>query len=412
MRRATALGLSASLALTGTSAIAVADALRLPPTGTLDFGAFWRAARWAIEGRRGSLYPAVSFGDAGGGTFKGFVNPPHVAPMFIPLGHLSLSTASFVFAALNLVLLAALAMTAWRLLRSFGLPVVESATATLLMVGSAAVSTTVVNGAMSLFVVGAMAAVVFFDRRGDAWLTGLAFGVLSIKPQYAILPFVFLVARRRWRTVGGALISSSLLVGVSLPFTGVKPWTQYLPFLDRYAASLDIWRVSNEDAQWLPKEMLNIRGLLVRALGTSRVSLINNLSVVVLAVGVVVVIVLARHARNESTNNSWAAVIALTVVTSQHTNISDGVLLFVALILLVRSADARSVDCLVFGLLALDIAMLFGNPSGKAPAVPWSALAALTLTGVALSRMYASNVVVRPESVISSPDQAASIRAA
>ena len=391
MRQATALGLSASLALTGTSAIAVADALRKEPSSNLDFAAFWRAARWIVEGRPGDLYPAVSFGGAGGGTFKGFVNPPHVAPLFIPFAHLSLATGSRAFAALNVAVLGVVAVLALRFLQSLGVARMEATIATLLMLGSAAVSTSIVHGAMSLTVMLAIALVVRADQGGDAWSTGLLFGLLSIKPQYAILPFVFLVARGRWRAVAGAIISTVVFVGATLPLTGVRPWSQYLPFLDRYASSLDIWQLSIKRELWLPKEMLNVRGLLVRMLGTSHVALINGLTIVVLVGAVLVVIVLARDTTHDRSNTTWAAVIALTVLTSQHTNISDGVLLFVALFLLVGHATTRSVDRLLVGALALNLAMLFGNPSGRAPSVPWSAFAALVLTAVALSKVFVGN---------------------
>ena len=376
------------VALVLTTLVAIVASLRRPPIDISDFAAFWRAGRWTLNGRNGDLYPDSSFGGVGGGSFKGFVNPPHVVALFAPFAMLSLRSATAAFIAVNGVVAACLAAAGWRSLRQSEMAPPFAAALLLIAFGSVAVTTTFINGSLSLVVAGVMVLVVHLDRDGDRWVTGAAAALLSIKPQYAVLPFAFLVARYRWRAAAGTIGATTALVVATLPMTGIRAWTRYPSFLARYANSLDIWNTSNTKELWLARQMLNVRGLLVRMLGTTHVSLINALSAVVLVVAVAVVVVLARRSTASNQQMTWAAVIGLTVVTSQHTNVADGTLLFVSLFLIAAfrpianaTTDQRWTSRVVVASSTLNLAMLFGNPSRLTPIVPWSGIVALTLVG-------------------------------
>lgn len=344
------------------------------------------------------------------GLFKGFLNPPHTAVLFAPLAYLGLRPAALAFALFNAVLVIGLAGLAWRYFRSLGLARLPRATAVLLIVACPAVATAVVNGTMSLLILAAVLVLIRLDRDGDAWSTGIPLAVIAWKPQFAVLPFAYLVARRHYRAIVAAAAMTLVSIAASLPFTGVGPWRSYVPFLDRYAATLDIWDLRNTDQRWLPSQMLNVRGLLVRALGFDSVSAINTISALTIVAAVVLVFAFGRRVMRSSGTGSldaWGAVVALSVVTSQHTNVSDGVLLLIPAVLLsiqgrrlradLPAADAPAADApaaairawvLLWSVAVLDLAMILGNPSGRTPLLPWSALAAVALATVAGVRAF------------------------
>ena len=397
-RRSGSVGVPAALVLSlagaATSVAASAGAMARPVSPISDFAAFWRAGRWILEGRLGSLYPDMSFGDAGPGTFKGFLNPPHVAVLLSPFARFSLGHAKVAFAVLNLLITAGLLVSAWRLLTRQGHPIIARVTALALLVACPAVASSFVNGTLSLLVVAATGMIVRADLVGRAArdassvgagrsafrvsqevLIATGLGLLSIKPQYAVLPTAFLLGRGRWRVVAGGTLVTGLLMFATVPSTGLAPWREYLPFLGRYADTMDVWDVRQTKNLWLPRQMLNVRGVLFRLLGDGSVPFVNAMSVVVLLSGIAAAIVLGRAVRsgNIPAARAWAAVLVLAILTSQHANLSDGVLVLLALLLASRSTGW------LMALAAFDLALLFGNPSNATPAAPWSGFAIAVL---------------------------------
>jgi alpha-1,2-mannosyltransferase len=63
---------------------------------------------------------------------------------------------------------------------------------------------------------------------GRPWFGGLCLGLLSYKPQLAMLIPVALVAGRNWRALGGAAVSAIGLALISLLVLGVAPWQAFV----------------------------------------------------------------------------------------------------------------------------------------------------------------------------------------
>jgi len=59
-------------------------------------------------------------------------------------------------------------------------------------------------------------------------VSGILFGLLTIKPQLGILIPFALLASRQWRVIGAACVSAALLAGLSVLLFGVQAWTLYL----------------------------------------------------------------------------------------------------------------------------------------------------------------------------------------
>jgi Glycosyltransferase family 87 len=378
-----------------------------PANPISDFAAFHRAGTWVADGRPGSLYPLLSFGSSPGpgDTFKGFLNPPPVAALFAPLGTLSLRTASLVFLALNVAVLSWLLAICGKWLLRQGLSGRAVACISLLLVASPPVTTSLATGTMSIFMAGVLVGVIARDRHGDQWATGAVLALLSIKPQYAVIPVVFLAARGRWRTVTTCGVVTMALSVMSLPFTGIEPWQQYPEFLGQYAERLDLYgKTINPSDLWLPRQMLGLRGLFVRILGVNHIAVINVLGTVAVAAGIAgaVAVGLAgrKGAREPRTGTDllrwetglWAPVLVLAVATSQHANIGDGTLVLLAAVVfggthLTSILPGRTGGPTVALLGALYLAFMVGSPAAHTPTLPWSAIAVVTMFGLTVASL-------------------------
>jgi len=97
----------------------------------------------------------------------------------------------------------------------------------------------VIMGHMTLFFVLALTAGFLALRAKQPVLTGLAFSVLALKPQWAILPALFLLWQREWRALAVMAIVSSLIFFVPFFVTGFETLRNYYHFL-RQAAEIDL----------------------------------------------------------------------------------------------------------------------------------------------------------------------------
>jgi alpha-1,2-mannosyltransferase len=80
------------------------------------------------------------------------------------------------------------------------------------------------NGFLSTVLLGG--GLLLVDRR--PWLGGLCLGLLSYKPQLAMLIPVALAAGRYWRALGGAALGAAGLALLSLLIFGVAPWQAFV----------------------------------------------------------------------------------------------------------------------------------------------------------------------------------------
>jgi hypothetical protein len=97
----------------------------------------------------------------------------------------------------------------------------------------------VIMGHLTLFFVLALTIGFFALRAKQPIIAGLAFSVLALKPQWAILPAIFLLWRREWRALAVMAVVSSLIFFVPFFITGAETFRNYVQFL-RQAARLDL----------------------------------------------------------------------------------------------------------------------------------------------------------------------------
>src|SRR5215213_9007335 len=83
------------------------------------------------------------------------------------------------------------------------------------------------NGFLTALLLGS--GLILLDRR--PLVAGLLFGCLIYKPQFALVLPVLLIAGRHWRAIGGAALSATLLVGLTLAIWGWPVWQAFFASL-------------------------------------------------------------------------------------------------------------------------------------------------------------------------------------
>jgi hypothetical protein len=148
-----------------------------------------------------------------------FLNPPAAAGLVIPIAALPPAAGITVFTAAGLLAL----VVAFALLRQLGCPSFP----TLLALGSLPAGLALAVGQWTPLLVLALAAALRLLRPRPV-AAGLLLAGLLIKPQYAWLVPIALVASRRWRVLGGSVAGVALLGALSLAAAGISgcvAWT-------------------------------------------------------------------------------------------------------------------------------------------------------------------------------------------
>lgn len=214
--------LAALVILAADNWVVFAGGLSRGQTFGRDLQPFWYAATLLWQGQAATLFDPHVFAPAYRafvGTETGFMPfpyPPTALVFYAPLGLLPYLPA------LALWLLATLFAFLWTVGRAFphpryGVPALLLAPAVLTNFANGQ------NGYLSGFLLcGGLLAV-----KRHPYLAGIAFGLLTYKPQLGIVvPFV-LLAGGHYRTVIAAVLTAALVVAGTIACFGVEPWSLY-----------------------------------------------------------------------------------------------------------------------------------------------------------------------------------------
>lgn len=186
----------------------------------MDFSVFWGAARLAQQGRWIDAFTEDHLSRARElvpGRAKDnmlWFYPPTFHLMLAPLGSFNFAWAWLVFTGTSLALFAlALLRQAWPLPNAWLLTLTAPITVLCFVLGQ----NTLLLAA--LFVTGLAA-----TRRGNWAIAGLAFALMTIKPQLGVLIPIALLAGGHWRVVAWAALATAVLVGGTLIFPGLEYW--------------------------------------------------------------------------------------------------------------------------------------------------------------------------------------------
>jgi alpha-1,2-mannosyltransferase len=185
-----------------------------------DFANTWIGARAALTGKVHALFDPESYVSLIHGVFgpvRGSHNwsyPPTILLLVWPLGFLPYFVAFALWSVVGLAAFAGAAGAAdskWKSLFLLAAPAV----AINLFCGQ--------NGAFTaaLLILG----FINFERR--PLLAGLCFGVLTLKPQLALLIPLATILQRRWRCLAAGLTTAAILAALAGAIFGVSVWSEY-----------------------------------------------------------------------------------------------------------------------------------------------------------------------------------------
>ncbi|MBI3745939.1 MAG: DUF2029 domain-containing protein [Chloroflexi bacterium] len=338
------------------------------PDGHHDLLAFWAAGRLILEGRPGDLYDAAALTaiqrtvipvPIGMNGYMPFINPPVAAVAFAPLSALPEVVARVAWAGLNVVLAAVAG--AWI---SRDLPPRERVLGVFLVATSYPMIHALAEGQWSILLLVAGLAALAAARRG-AWATaGMALAAFGLKPQFVVLPLLFLALGRRWRAVGAAMLSGAIVLAVALPATGLAANLAYLGYLVDVVTSHFSGAGTGAAAIWQgdlsTTEGLN--GLLVGWFGQGSTGLVNVLwavSVVVVLSAVGLAMRAARPTLATSTGRTLLeGGIATVLLVNPNQFVQDCVLLFLALDVLGPLPDRQRLPAIVMTVAVADLTAL------------------------------------------------------
>ncbi|HXH23561.1 MAG TPA: glycosyltransferase family 87 protein [Dehalococcoidia bacterium] len=168
-------------------------------------------------------------------TRGNYYNPPLVAILQAPLTLLGFKWAFWTFSLISAGAFAAFVLLFWWLGR--GIPELP-----LVLLGTVAfqpVHEAIIMGHLSLFFVFALGAGFFALRADRPVLAGLLLSLLALKPQWAILPGLFLLVRGEWRALASMGLAAMLLFFAPFLVAGFGTFADYVEFL-RGQSSVDV----------------------------------------------------------------------------------------------------------------------------------------------------------------------------
>jgi hypothetical protein len=180
-----------------------------------DFVNYWMGAHLSLQGDQTDLFGQrvyfahleELFGPQA--QSRAWSYPPHMLLIVFPLGLIPYEPSLAIFLVLSFMIFLAAA----ELFRRTGVPSADRL---------------VLSAAQNGFLTGALLLFGLSWRGRHPVLAGLAFGLLTIKPQLGILIPVLLLFERDWATILWSAVFALVLVALSASIFGVEIWHAYL----------------------------------------------------------------------------------------------------------------------------------------------------------------------------------------
>jgi hypothetical protein len=240
----------------GTFAKSTQEELRfipyLPYDERVDFAYFYAGASMAWHGDAADLYPhpgeitwyptdpvfdltTDEYANARLLARGNYYNPPALAYVHSPLTTLGFRTAYWTFTALSAAALGLFIYIFWRAEKR----IPEFPLLVLGIVSFRPVHEALIMGHSALLFCLALGAGFLLLRARKEVLCGLCFSLLAVKPQWAILPGLFLLARWQWKALLTMGAASAVIFFIPFLITGFGTLENYVAFL-RFQSALDL----------------------------------------------------------------------------------------------------------------------------------------------------------------------------
>jgi hypothetical protein len=250
-----------------------------------------------------------------------YVNPPHLTLPPTPLSLLPPSAAYLIWTLGQVALLIWLLRLLGELARSW-----EPHERWLLLsavIAFPSLMSTVLTGSFSLFLTVCLMQFYLLLKCGHEGQAGLWLAIGTIKPQAMLLPYVLVLAARRWRVFFSSLLVGGGLAALSVALLGWRTWQDYFLILRTHTGLYDAFGV-------VPAVMYNLKGTLALILGNDQSVLINHVSYAAL-MAVCALTFWLWHNRWQLDDPRFELRMALTMllglIFSPHVNPQDGLML-------------------------------------------------------------------------------------
>lgn len=307
-----------------------------------DWMVFEGAARSTLAGHSGTIFDGkalthfinVQFGHwlSAPLPYRPWVYPPSFLLLLVPFGLMGFLASYVLFQALTATaLVAALATTAERRVEGF----IIALCAILCPAGAI----NVIDGQLA-FLIAALVIGGLRIAETRPYLGGMVLGLLSIKPQFAILVPVALIASRQWRSLAAMILSAAILAGASAALLGIAPWLAW--------AHQTIASVGGADRNWVEAGRMWGNSVYTCAilLGASH-TLASYLQLTAIAAAAAAVMT-AFRGPNLHSDIRLAVLLVAMILAAPHSGAYDAVLIVVAGLLWISRQAQESWRWLLF----------------------------------------------------------------
>jgi hypothetical protein len=294
-----------------------------------DFTAYYTGWTIILEGRGADLYDRAVQADTqarllGGQPFPDgllpYPYPPHTFPLAV-LALLPLSAAFYVWAAVQAVVL--LVVLRWAAGLTADWPGGDRLTAAATLLAFPPLFIAFQLGQLAPLLLLGLVGLYDGLTRGRPRQAALCLALLTLKPQYAVLPGALLLGGRRWRELGWFAAVMAAWAGLTTALLGWRCWPGWLGMVRHIGGQFDRDGVHVAD-------MVNLKALLTAWLGSGEAALIGRLSAAALLAGAVGVLALWRgpwRPGTEGFDRRFALAVLLAVLLSPYAYRHDALLL-------------------------------------------------------------------------------------
>jgi hypothetical protein len=308
--------------------------------------------------------------------FRPWVYPPSYLLLIMPFGGLGLVTSYALFQAVTAAALVAAIM--------IGSKVAPSRLIAACAVLCPAAAITVVDGQNSFLIAALLVAGVRLLKERPL-LAGLVLGILSVKPQFALLVPVALIAGRHWSALGVAAVSALALAAASAMVFGLDSWGIWL---QQTLASL-----TSPDPEWISYGRIwgNSVWTCATLLGASP-ALASALQLAAFGLSILAVGIAFRKTGDASVR--LAVLLTATILAAPHWSAYDAVLLTLAASFWLLPRYGEGVENRTWILMLLVWVLPLLSPPALVP------VARILVPGLMLTLLWLACGAVRPSPAV------------
>jgi len=306
-----------------------------------DFLAFFSAGKTILNHNISQLYDATNLTmlqrqiishPVGASGYMPFLNPPFVAVFLAPLALFNINTARLVWLGISLMLAIFIAYKLTKPLKPK-----QRLLAVVLLTLSFPLYQTFIEGQLSILVLLSGCVSYLFFKRQQKLLSGASLVLLWVIPQFGVFTAIGLLVKREWQMLKGWLLSTLTIILVTLPFTGIKIYFEYVKvlasttnnhFINLNTSAILTWRGALNMT-------LGLNGFYEKLIGTNHTKLVNMLYILT---SITLVVILMRAIRKLGKKWSirqealiFSAALLIACVVDPHLYAQDAIVLLLLL---------------------------------------------------------------------------------